>query len=117
MPLGIFGIELDALNGIWRVLKSILCVITNLAYTLLAIMIMAFNAVTKSIAVVAGAAIGLLPEMPLFEGLPSQFVTGSAWLNWMFPVGTLLAFMTFALTAWVLWHAVAIALRWAKALD
>jgi hypothetical protein len=37
-------------------------------------------------------------------------------VNWVFPVAQVALFFTFILSAWLLWQAVAIAMRWAKAL-
>lgn len=61
------------------------------------------------------AAIMLLPDMPTVPGVPSEVTQVLAWINWFFPVGTVVSFFTFFLAAWILWQLVVILLRWAKA--
>jgi len=106
-----------SLTSIWNVLKAILCVLQQIGPTMLAILILALNAVIAGLATILATMIALLPEMPEWDGLPAPFVTASEWINWVFPVDTLLGFMAFAITAWVIWQAVVIVLRWAKAVD
>lgn len=62
--------------------------------------------------------IELLPDMP--EEVPStpepvEDVVG--WINWFFPVSAVAQFLAFIISAWILWQAVALVMRWAKAKD
>jgi uncharacterized membrane protein len=56
-----------------------------------------------------------MPEMP---DLPDQLQTAFKWIAWTpLPVHAGIQFLTFAIGVWVAWLAIAIVLRWAKAID
>jgi energy-converting hydrogenase Eha subunit A len=72
-----------------------------------------------------GAAIAalalLMPTMPDFPTTPSWLSsTGPTpvlgWIAWFFPVHQLVLMLAFFLSAWLLWFALSIVLRWAKAI-
>jgi hypothetical protein len=54
--------------------------------------------------------------MPDTPSVPPAITTAAAWVNWFFPVNQVALFFSFILAAWLLWQAVAIAMRWAKAI-
>jgi hypothetical protein len=75
------------------------------------------NALIAALAVAAAAVLGLLPDMPALPDLPAPMVQAEAWVAWAFPVETVWNILVFSAGVWLLWQAVAIALRWAKALS
>jgi hypothetical protein len=84
---------------------------------MLNLVIPALNAVIAALGAAAAAALALLPDMPALPDLPEPMVTAEAWVAWFFPVNTVWDILVFALSMWVLWNVVAIALRWGKALS
>jgi len=52
--------------------------------------------------------------MPDLPDEPESVETASEWVSWFFPVGTVIDVLAFVLTMFLLWQAVALALRWAK---
>jgi hypothetical protein len=77
----------------------------------------AINGIIAAIAVVLSALFAVLPDMPALPAVPDAVTTSLEWVSWVFPVGTLVDILVFTLTMYLLWQAVAIALRWAKALN
>jgi len=82
-----------------------------------AILYAVINAVIAAIAAAAGAALGILPDMPDFPEVPPLVTQVSGWINWFFPVGTLLDIFTFLIVAWVVWVGASAALRWGKVIE
>lgn len=80
------------------------------------IVVKALNALILALGTVLQAAFSALPDLPALPGLPDAFVTAEGWVAWFFPVGTVIDALAFVLSMYLLWQAVAIALRWAKAL-
>lgn len=78
--------------------------------------IAALNAVISALATAINAVFSILPDLPALPEPPDAYVMAYGWVAWVFPVGTLLDILLFVLTMWLMWQAVAIALRWAKAL-
>lgn len=76
----------------------------------------ALNAIIAALGAGLTAAVAALPDMPAIPTMPSEFTTAASWVAWAFPVGTVVAALTFTLTVWLAWQLVAIALRWAKAI-
>ena len=75
------------------------------------------NAVIAALGAFVGLLVAAMPvAMPDLPALPSQFATAAGWVAWFFPVATVVQILAFFLTAWLAWQAVAIGLRWAKAL-
>lgn len=93
---------------------------------LVALVVPALNAAIAALGAAAAAAVALLPDMPDLPDEPSFFTSdtpGSGtsspveWVAWFFPVHTVVQALTFVLAMWLLWQAVAVALRWAKVLS
>lgn len=74
----------------------------------------ALNALIAALAAAVAAVLGILPAMPTFPALPSQFTAVMGWINWFFPVGTVLDIITFFIAAWLTWLVVRTVLAWAK---
>jgi hypothetical protein len=72
------------------------------------------NALIKALAAAANAVLSLLPGMPSFPTMPTQVTNALAWINWFFPVGTLVNIVTMLVAAWLIWMVVRVPLRWAK---
>lgn len=77
----------------------------------------ALNGLIAALGTVLQGFFDLLPDLPDLPDEPDSVVTASSWVAWFFPVSTLLDVLAFILSMWLLWQAVAIALRWAKALN
>jgi hypothetical protein len=75
------------------------------------------NQVIAGFAAMLEAAIALLPNFPDMPDAPAPMVTAYKWVSWAFPVGTLINIFAFVAAAWLLWQAVAIAMRWLKVGD
>lgn len=74
------------------------------------------NIVIAALASVLQTLFDLLPDMPALPDPPTAVTTAESWVAWFFPVGTVVDILVFTLTMFLLWQAVALALRWAKAL-
>ena len=79
--------------------------------------IRALNALIAGLGAVLQALVSLLPDMPELPEPPDALIMAESWVAWVFPVGALLTILAFVLAMYLLWQAVAIALRWAKATD
>jgi hypothetical protein len=81
-------------------------------------LVLALNLVLDGLGALIETLVALLPDMPSdsIPAVPAEITTAAAWVNWFFPVSTVSNFFIFLLAAWLLWQAVAIAMRWAKAL-
>lgn len=101
------------LNVLWQ----ILCAIKNGFMSILALVVMAFNAIVAAIAAAIEELLDLLPEFPDPLGLPSPLDEVLGWINWVFPVGEVIEILAWAAVAWLAWQAVATALRWAKVIE
>lgn len=77
----------------------------------------ALNALIAAFAVVLEALFAILPDMPELPEPPDALITAESWVAWFFPVGTLIDVLVFTLSMYLLWQAVALALRWAKMLN
>lgn len=77
----------------------------------------AFNAVVAAIAAVIGALASVLPNMPDFPTLPDPLPEILGWIAWVFPVHQAVLVLAFLVTAWLVWQAVAMAMRWARMLS
>lgn len=89
--------------------------VTNLVCWIQTGLVRALNFVIASLGALLAAVAGLMPDMPAMPERPSQFDTALGWMNWVFPVGTVVQVLTFLVGAWLIWQGVVIALRWAKA--
>jgi hypothetical protein len=81
------------------------------------LVVIALNALIAALASVLAGLFSLLPDMPALPSLPDAMVTAEAWVAWVFPVSTVFDILVFGFSMWLLWQAVALALRWAKALQ
>lgn len=77
--------------------------------------IKALNGLIAAFAAVMEQAVDLLPDMPSLPDPPDALVTAEAWVAWFFPVNTLLDILAATLVFFIVWSAVVIGLRWAKA--
>ncbi len=81
------------------------------------LVVKAVNGLIVALGALIGGLFSALPNLPALPSLPASMVTAEAWVAWVFPVATLLDVLAFVLSMWLLWQVVAIALRWAKALN
>lgn len=91
--------------------------ISGILGSLVALVVGAVNALIEAMAVVLAGLFSLLPDMPALPDPPEALLLAESWVAWAFPVSTLIDCLLFTFAMWVLWQAVAIALRWAKATD
>jgi len=98
-------------------LQSVLCVLMQIPYFVVWAAITAFNAVILAIAAIIVPLVSLMPAFPDLPTMPSEFTTVMGWINWFFPVGTVVSILTFAVAVYVAWFIIVIGLRWAKATD
>jgi hypothetical protein len=102
---------LDFLSKIWCVLSHMDC------YVLYGIKA-AINGFVAALGAVVALAIAAIPvDMPDPPAMPDAMTTALSWVAWVFPIGTLLAIIAFFLSVWLMWQAIAVVLRWVKALD
>lgn len=77
-----------------------------------------FNTIVDGLSSAAKAVIGLLPTSPfqayLSVSIDSQYLR---WLNWLVPVGQMIAVLQMWLVAIGLWYVYQVILRWAKAIQ
>lgn len=98
------------LNAIYDFLSQLVCwIMTALVLTL--------NLIIAALGAVLGTLIELLPEIEGVPAVPDEITTVAGWVNWFFPVGQVSLFFVFIFGAWILWQAVAVIMRWAKAKD
>lgn len=99
-------------------LSDIWCVLVHLPCYLLYGGIAVLNAIILALGTAAQLIVAGIPvDMPDAPELPAPFATGLHWVAWVFPVSTVLDILLFFLSAWLMWQAVALALRWIKAID
>lgn len=96
------------------VLKAILCAIVSMAAHIADLLVLVFNSFVLVVATVAGALVSLLPSMPDAPPAPDSSVLVD--LNWLFPLGAILAGMVALTALWTSYLLLSIALRWVKAL-
>jgi hypothetical protein len=75
-----------------------------------------FNAIIGAFTAAFNAAVALLPDMPTLPTLPVWATDALHWTSWFFPVGTVIDIVVFMVGAWLLWQAVAVAMRWLRML-
>lgn len=97
-------------------LQTIVCVLLQIPYFALWAGIMTFNAVIAAIGAIIVPLVALMPEIPDLD-MPSQIVTVLGWINWIFPVSTVIDIVVFAVLVYVTWFLIVLMLRWAKATD
>jgi hypothetical protein len=88
-----------------------------LFHGIVALVVKAFNGLIAVLAAAANAVLSLLPGMPSFPTMPTQVSNVLGWINWFFPVGTLVDILTTLVAAWLIWMVVRVPLRWAKVIN
>jgi hypothetical protein len=71
------------------------------------------NALIVAVAAVINAAMSILPSLPTPPDVSGPWM---GWLNWIVPVGPLLAGLSAFVAIWVSFLVLRIALKWARAL-
>lgn len=99
------------------ILQGILDFLLQLVCWIMTALVLTFNLIIAALGALIAAAIELLPEIDGVPAVPDEITAAAGWVNWFFPVGTVLNFFTFIVGAWLLWQAVVLGLRWAKATD
>lgn len=73
----------------FSIFTKILCAITNIAWWVADLVVMLVNVLLATLGAAVAAVLGLLPDMPAPPGGLSSTIL--QWVNWMFPVGPLVA--------------------------
>lgn len=97
-------------------LQTIICVLLQIPYFVLWAGITAFNAVIAALGALMEPLIAAMPEIPELT-MPSTFTTVLGWINWFFPVSTVVDILAFAVLVYLAWYVLVILMRWAKATD
>jgi hypothetical protein len=87
--------------------------ILNLPFVLVGLLIEAINGWIMILALAIQAILAVLPAFPKAPTLGGSVLSGVAWF---LPIGAMLGVFATFVTAWVLWMAYSVILRWAKAL-
>lgn len=95
-------------------LQSILCVLMQIPYFVVWAAITAFNSVIIALGALLVGLAAILPDFPTLPVLPEEVDAIFGWVNWVFPVNTVVDIFLWMATVWLVWQGVAIALRWAK---
>ena len=95
------------------VLDSILHGILDIPYLVVSLLVEAVNGWIMILGLALSAAIAVLPGFPEVPALAGEIRSGVAWF---LPIGAMLAVFATFVTAWLLWMAVSVILRWARAL-
>ena len=95
-------------------LHAILCAVFQLAGRLIDFLVLIANVLVLTIGTVIAALLSLLPTMPDPPEAPGGGVVGL--LNWVFPVGPLVATCAGLTALWLAFLVIRIGLRWVKAL-
>src|SRR3954451_17712091 len=98
---------IDLLHHVWDAIRSV-------PYLLADLVVGVVNGFIAAIGALIQWVVNLLPDFPASPGAPSSGIL--AWLNWIVPVGPLLALFAAFVTLWVTFLVVKIAANWAKAL-
>jgi hypothetical protein len=98
---------LGLLADIWNAIRS-------LPYLIIDFLVMVLNALIVAIGAFASLVLGLLPSFPAGPGAPTGGVLG--FLNWIAPLGPMIATFAVLVTAWTTFLLVKVALKWVKAL-
>jgi hypothetical protein len=90
------------------IVNTMVCWIETAVVTVFNILIFAIGGLLAAFAAV-------MPSIPDAPSLPGPMTTALGWISWVFPVSTLVDIVAFFTVVWVLWFALSIAMRWAKA--
>jgi hypothetical protein len=95
-------------------LNAILCAIEQLAFWIADRLIEVCNLFIAGVATFLLALLTLLPNMPTGTYTPSGTILGM--INWLLPVGQMVATLTLVASMWLVLLVVRVGLKWAKAL-
>lgn len=98
-------------------LEQIGCYFLSAVAWLLTGIVYVIDQFIAAIAAIASTAIALLPDFPTTPETPASVIDGARAVNWIVPVGTLLAVLASCVTLWMLWLFVSSALRWVRAVE
>jgi hypothetical protein len=96
-------------------LQQILDFLSLLVCWIMTALVLTLNLLLAALGTLIEGFVILMPDMPDLPTMPGAMLTALAWINWFFPVGTVVQILTFLFGAWLLWQAVVLILRWAKA--
>lgn len=94
-------------------LESVWHGVLDIPYLAIGFLVLALNGTIIVLGGILGVALGLLPAFPAAPSAPSGVLGG---LLWFLPLGTILAFFSLMVTAWVTFLGVKVALKWGRAL-
>lgn len=97
-------------------LETIVCVLMQIPYFALWAVTEAFNAIVAAVGAVLSAAAAVLPNFPTDPALPDPMGDVLGWINWFFPVDTLIEIVAWMLVVWLVWIVFSIGARWARAI-
>jgi hypothetical protein len=92
-----------------EIVDLFVCWVETAVMTVLNLVIAALGAAISALAL-------LMPTMPDFPSTPGPLADVLGWIAWFFPVHQMVLMFAFFLSAWLLWFALSIILRWAKAI-
>jgi hypothetical protein len=97
-----------------QIVDTFVCWVETAVMTVLNLVIAALGAAIAALA-------ALMPTMPTFPATPAWLSSSGptpvlGWIAWFFPIHQMVLMFAFFLSAWLLWFALSIALKWAKAL-
>jgi hypothetical protein len=96
------------------VLQQILCWIQQIGAMVLNALIMVINLLIAAVGALAGLVVALLPGMPDPPAQPPSDILNA--VNWLFPLGPILAGCIVIGALWTTYLVIRVALRWVKAL-
>jgi hypothetical protein len=98
---------ISLLTNIWHGVLSI-------PYLIADFLVMVLNGLIAAIGALAAAVLSLLPSFPDTPDAPDSGVLG--FLNWVVPLGPMIASFAILIAAWTSFLVIKIALKWVKAL-
>jgi hypothetical protein len=103
-----------ALSGLLDALNAILCTIENLALSILAVIVMAFNGVIVAVGAFVDVIVSALPNWGPTQAHWSSGIL--AWVNWLLPVDVVVTLWTTMISIAGTLMLVRVAARWVKLL-
>lgn len=94
-------------------LGEILNGILDIPYLVVSLLIESLNGWIMILGLAISAVLAILPSFPDVPTLDGDFLSGVAWF---LPIAPMLGIFATFVTAWVVWMAYSVILRWAKAL-
>lgn len=96
-------------------LQLILCVLKQIPYFIVWAVVTAANVIIAGLGALLELLAVALPDMPDLPTVPSEVTDAMGWVAWILPVSTFVSILTFLVGFFILWWAISIGLRWAKA--